>query len=395
MSVDVSAEPTEGGPADGAFGDAEADDDATGDGARPAPAPPSAARPTRRRARRRQHRVVAAIACGVIVLGAVLAFALSAPSRRAGVGHPAPVAAPGAVTCTIGFYVEALHDSNVGAGTFSADLWAWSLCPNSSRKPLDTVEFTNANSVSKTFATTTTERDGAQYSSVRVTGQFRHDFTLTRFPFDTQRLEVQFEDSSSDSTLLAYSPDVANTACSPHLNLDDWVVHGCALSIDSHTYPTTFGDPSVPRGTMYTYARGTLAIEAKRAAAVTEYVKSTSIIYPSVLLIIISFFLMTEATNTLGARMSTSGGALFSVALSMKALSSQLNADTRFTLMDGIGLLALLCVVFAGGVAMWSQRQLDHDVPFAHVRAASQRLGWATLVVFVALNSVMVWAALR
>jgi predicted small integral membrane protein len=113
------------------------------------------------------------------------------------------------------------------------------------------------------------------------------------------------------------------------------------------------------------------------------------------MLVIISFFLMTEATNTLGARMSTSGGALFSVALSMKALSSQLNADSHFTLMDGIGVAALVCVVFAGGVAMWCQRRLDAGAAFSHVRGVSQRLGWCTLAAFVALNSAMVWAAVR
>lgn len=387
MSVGVSAGPVEdeaaGLPPDAA---APPDDQAAG---------VPTARATHRRARRRRRRALAAVTCAAVAVAAVLALTLGAFRRHAATSDAAPVPGPGAVTCKIGVYVEALHDSNVNAGTFTADMWAWSLCPNAAVKPLDTVEFTNANSVSKTFATTTAEHDGSQYSSVRVTGQFRHDFALTRYPFDTQRLQVQFEDSSSDTALLAYSPDTANTACAPGLKLDDWAVDGCSLSVDSHGYSTTFGDPSVPHGTTYTYARGTLSIDAKRSAPVTEYLKSTSIIYPSVLLVIISFFLMTEATNTLGARMSTSGGALFSVALSMKALSSQLNADTHFTLMDGIGLAALVCVLFAGGVAMWCQRQLDHDVPFAHVRAMSQRLGWSTLAVFAALNAAMVWAALH
>jgi hypothetical protein len=302
---------------------------------------------------------------------------------------------PGALRCKVGFYVESLHDSNVAAGTFGADLWMWSVCPNASLRPLDSVEFTNANSISKSFSTTTAERDGSQYSSTRVTGVFRHSFTLARYPFDAQQLQVQFEDSNADASLLVYTPDTAGTACAPALALDDWAVHRCSLTVDGHAYRTTFGDPGAQPGTTYTYAQGTLSIDARRSGPVTEYLKSTSIIYPSVLLVIISFFLMTEATNTLGARMSTSGGALFSVALSMKALSSQLNADSHFTLMDGIGLAALACVVFAGAVAMWCQRQLDKDVRFSHVRAVSQRLGWSTLLVFLAANAAMVWAALR
>jgi hypothetical protein len=328
--------------------------------------------------------VIVAVAAG---LGARTSKAPSTPG-------PAAVA-PATVTCKMGFYVESLQDGNVTAGTFAADFWAWSVCPNGSVKPLDTIEFSSANSVEKSFASTTGESDGSEYSSMRVTGQFRHSYSLASYPFDRQRLEIPFEDSNADSTQFLYSPDLANTACAPHLNLDDWLVSRCSLRVDRHDYATNFGDPEVASGTVHSYGRGILAIAMTRSQPVTQYVKSTSIIYPSVLLIIISFFLMTEATNTLGARMSTAGGALFSVALSMKALSSQLNADSHFTLMDSIGLIALVAVVFAGGTAMWCQRRLDQGVAFARVRAASHRLGWSALAVFLTLNVVLIGLAVH
>jgi hypothetical protein len=371
-------------------------------------------RPGRRTfARRRRRRIVASV-LGAVALAVVVVFVL-APFRgaRTPVGGrslhgpgpstaPGPSAAPagppvpgGPVTCKVGFYVEALHDSNVTAGTFGADLWMWSVCPSPQIKPLDSVEFTNANTVTRSFSTSTAEPDGSVYASTRVIGQFRHTYVLTGYPFDHQHLVIQFEDSNADTSQLVYTPDTAGTACAPHATLDDWRVERCGLAVDTHTYPTSFGDPTAPPTASYSVSRGTLFVEAKRSEPWTEYLKSTSVIYPSVLLIIISFFLMTEATNTLGARMSTAGGALFSVALSMKALSSQLNADNHFTLMDAIGLAALVCVVFAGGSAMWCQRQLDRDVPFVHVRAVSHRLGWSALTVFLAVNSVLVWTAVR
>jgi hypothetical protein len=362
----------------------------TGDPAAPAaPATPS-----------RTHRRVRAVAAAVVALAAIAVSAwvslAPAPRPAATAGAPGGATGPaGALTCKVGFYVESLHDGNVSTGTFGADLWAWSVCPNSSLKPLDTIEFTNSNNIQKSFATSATERDGSEYTSMRVTGQFRHSYTLGSYPFDRQRLQVQFEDSSADSSQLIYAPDPTNTACAPRMNLDDWAVANCSLAVDRHEYATNFGDPEVASGALHAYARGTLTMSLTRSQSLTEYLKSTSIIYPSVLLIIISFFLMTEATNTLGARMSTAGGALFSVALSMKALSSQLNADSHFTLMDGIGLLALLCVVFAGGTAMWCQRRLDGGAAFGEVRTASHRLGWMTLGVFVCLNATLVGLAIR
>jgi hypothetical protein len=358
-------------------------------------APPQAA-PTPTAPARRRRRLAAGAFVLALGAGVVGAFALASTHASSPAGSLP--AAPGAVTCKVGFYVESLHDGNVTAGTFSADLWAWSVCPEGragSAKPLDTIEFTNADNVQKSFESTTTEQGGIVYSSARVTGQFRHTYQLGSYPFDRQRFVIQFEDTNSDSAQLAYSPDVANTGCAPHLTLEDWTVSSCSLSIDRHAYATNFGDPAEASGTLHIYDRGTLALSATRAQPVTEYLKSTSIIYPSVLLIMISFFLMTEATNTLGARMSTAGGALFSVALSMKALSSQLNADNHLTLMDGIGLLALACVVIAGGTAMWCQRRLDEEVSFAEVRAASHRLGWTVLGVFLALNGLLVALAVR
>ena len=352
----------------------------------PPPAPPEA--PRQRRPQRLL--VVLLVAATAAAIGAV---GLSSPHTPSPTDSLPP--APGAVSCKVGFYVESLHDGNVTAGTFSADLWAWSVCPAGSVKPLDTIEFTNANNVQKSFESTTSERNGTVYSSARVTGQFRHSYELAGYPFDRQHFEIQFEDTGADSAQLAYSPDEANTACAPHLSLEDWSVSRCSLSVDRHAYATNFGDPGEVSGTVHTYDRGTLIMASTRSQPVTEYLKSTSIIYPSVLLIIISFFLMTEATNTLGARMSTAGGALFSVALSMKALSSQLNADNHLTLMDGIGLLALACVVFAGGTAMWCQRRLDEGVEFAQVRTASHRLGWTVLAVFVAMNALLVALAVR
>ena len=216
-------------------------------------------------ARTRRRRAAGPVAC--VLLGALLVVVLLDASRR-GTNPPAPGAtsaprpAAGATTCTVGMFVESLHASNVTAGTFSADLWMWSVCPDGSHKPLDTVEFTNANSVGKSFLTTTKEPDGSQYTSMRVTGQFRHEYSLIGYPFDRQRLQVQYEDSGADSTQLMYAADTANTACAPRLSLDDWTVRRCSLQVDRHEYSTTFGDPAARPGTVYAYARGTLSIDA-------------------------------------------------------------------------------------------------------------------------------------
>jgi hypothetical protein len=53
----------------------------------------------------------------------------------------------------LGVYVTSMHDLDVSRKTVSADLWLWSVSPDAVR-PLDSVEFVNADSVSRSLAST-------------------------------------------------------------------------------------------------------------------------------------------------------------------------------------------------------------------------------------------------
>lgn len=96
----------------------------------------------------------------------------------AGGGHGSPVPAHvGPDHYQVGAYVTAIHDLNVAAGTFGADLWIWSVGTSPARDPLRTMEFVNADQVTERLENFT-EREGLYWRQRKITGRFRHDWVL-------------------------------------------------------------------------------------------------------------------------------------------------------------------------------------------------------------------------
>src|SRR5215212_8734459 len=92
----------------------------------------------------------------VVALAAALSWAGAAASAAA-----QDPAAP--VTCQVGAYLITVTAFDPAADTFHADFWLWSVCPNDARRPLETMEFINAEVVETRLASAT-PRDSAVWS---------------------------------------------------------------------------------------------------------------------------------------------------------------------------------------------------------------------------------------
>ena len=82
-----------------------------------------------------------------------LVVALAAALGWAGTAAPAAAQEPAApVTCQVGAYLITVTAFDPAADTFHADLWLWSVCPNGTRRPLETMEFVNAEEIETRLA---------------------------------------------------------------------------------------------------------------------------------------------------------------------------------------------------------------------------------------------------
>jgi hypothetical protein len=124
------------------------------------------------------------------------------------------------------------------------------------------MEFANADRV--TVDLETTERRGAVvWSQRRLTGTFRHDWDLRRFPFDRHSLEILLEEGAQEENALAYVADVANSGHSLRASVAGWRVAGMRVEVAPASYATNFGDPASPAqgGSRFTRLRAVLELE--------------------------------------------------------------------------------------------------------------------------------------
>jgi hypothetical protein len=110
------------------------------------------------------------------VIMAFLAGALSLAGSRAADAAPSmdgspvdiatrelkvPPTTPHSVeSCKVGAFVTSIHRVDPPSGTFGADMWLWSVCATPKRKPLDTMEFFNAQKAVKSLPSQNPRTEG-------------------------------------------------------------------------------------------------------------------------------------------------------------------------------------------------------------------------------------------
>ena len=123
---------------------------------------------------------------GLVTLVLLALFAVTPGPAR---GQPAAGASP--AVCRIGVNIEDLYDFDLARETFGAVLWLWSLCPSADPAPLETIDFRTAMpGLQLGELRSTPVGDGGLYQYRRVQGTFRHDWDMSRYPFDRQRLMI-------------------------------------------------------------------------------------------------------------------------------------------------------------------------------------------------------------
>ena len=238
-----------------------------------------------------------------------LVVALAAALGWAGTATPAAAQEPAApVTCQVGAYLITVTAFDPEADTFDADLWLWSVCPNGTRRPLETMEFVNAEEIAERLASEVPV-GSAVWSQHKVRGTFRHDWDERAYPFDHHTLEIVLEEGVEDAAHFRYEPDTADTAYDPALRLPGWTITGFALTPSLAHYPTDFGDPAQSTGTGSDYSRLTLVIELARAD-LASFFKLTAVVYAAFVLSLGAYVMHLESPNILGAQLGLLAGAL-------------------------------------------------------------------------------------
>lgn len=305
-------------------------------------------------------------------------------------GSPAADGSAAPATCRVGLALESVHNIDLDNGTTAADFWIWSVCPDDRFEPLTTMQFVNANSVDMNIEEGAVV-DGVFWNYARVSGTFRLEWDLTRFPFDRQVFLIVMEDTANVAADFAYEADPSDPIPETDPRIPDWRIVGSELEASTQTYRTTYGDPSNPDGST-DYSQLVLTVTFERDDLM-GFFKLTFVVYIAFLISLLSYFLNLDNPTMLTARMSIISGTLFAVAVSMRTATSTLSTEEGLTLVDKIHLAALVAILIDAVAALVTQRLIENEYPAAKVTRFNRIIMVVVVVGFVVVNAWLIGRA--
>jgi hypothetical protein len=291
-----------------------------------------------------------------------------------------PADAGGPETCRVGVNVEELYDLNLASDTFGAVLWLWSLCPSARLAPLGTVALPTGNDLD--FGELRGRRAGeaGYYQYRRVQGTFRHDWDMSHYPFDRQRLVIPIDDTDLGSSAVLFEPDIESSFLSDEIRTrwDEWDISDLSLKATISEEASTYGLPEAQR---VGYARLEAAIVLKRTHLLT-FLKLTTGVFAATLIALLSL-LVDPRGGSFGTKLAVLAGALFGVLLSLRAADAFIGDASRLTLVSKIHLVALVLIIVIALIEFLEQRRIDLGRP---VRYPNWPLVAATAAIYVIAN---------
>ena len=336
----------------------------------------------------------------LLALIAVLAIPLGLPASAHANPGPGPAPVPGPDIVTVGVYINDLQDIELSSENFTADIYLWMKWKNPKIDPSTTIESMNSQGYQNTTSSPTGGLageltyqsdtgasapvdlpDGSKYQVFRFQGVFSRSMSLKKYPFDTQILEMVFEDKLSDSSQLQYVPDTNPVSIndSGSMTIPGYVFGKPSLQVVGHKYPTNFGDPRADPNTPY--SRIVVALPVTRD--VLPYL--VKIILPIFIVVLI-----TALIYLLPARLEESRTDIGVVAM-LTLVALQWNSDSSLpsveylTLMDVVYLISMVYVLAAMAYAVLASRRNRAEMAEALTVSMDRRVGIISLVAYNAI----------
>jgi hypothetical protein len=301
----------------------------------------------------------------------------AARSQPAGGGAPA--------TCRIGINIEELYDLDLAADTFGAVLWLWSLCPSAQPAPLETIALPTGSSLDLGELRGSPAGEAGHYQYRRVQGTFRHDWDMSHYPFDVQRLVIPIDESDLGSSVVVFEPDIESSFLSDAIRseLEEWSISDLALEASVDEVPSTYGLPDAqPEG----YARLEAAVVLERAHLLT-FLKLTAGVFAAALIALLTLFMDPRDGGAFSSRLGVLAGVLFGILLSMRAADAFIGDATRLTLVSNIHLVGLALIVVIAASSLIERRRIERG---HRVRYPDWPLVAATAALYVLTNLALV-----
>jgi hypothetical protein len=298
---------------------------------------------------------------GFVALVPLVLLALMPGAARA-----QPAASVDPVVCRVGVNLEDLYDFDPARETFGATLWLWTLCPSADPAPLATIAFRTAlPGLELGDVRSTPVGDGRLYQYRRVQGTFRHDWDMSRYPFDRQRLVIPFDESDLGAGAVIFEADIESSALAPELppRLHGWQIS--ALAVRASVAPEATVD-GWPGKASLGYARLEADVDLQRTSGFLAFIKVTLGVFAAALIAVLILFLDPRDKGTFSTKLFLLVSVLFAVLLNLRAADALFGDVARPTLITDIHLVVVVLIVAMALLALRERQRLERDLPIRH-----------------------------
>ena len=320
---------------------------------------------------------------------------LLAAAGAVGLGTAAPAQAqesPDKVT--IGFYVNDVQDIDLASNSFTVDFYMWMRWKNPKIQPWLTIEPMNSNARENSTSSSTggvagkplydeplDMPDGSKYMAMRYQGVFSKEYDLERYPFDTQKLLLTFEDQDLVAGELQYVPDSTPVAITGNVSIPGYLVGPMSVSVVPNQYPTNFGDLTAPPNVSYSRVVVTIPMERD----VLPYL--VKLMLPIFIVVLITSLIYVIPVRLEEARAGIGVTAMLTIVALQWSTDASLPSVEYLTMLDLIYILAMFYVLIAMGYTVMASRRNNQDAAEAILTQLDRRVGITALLVYIGLTA--------
>jgi hypothetical protein len=239
---------------------------------------------------------------------------------------------------SFGAFINDIYALDIKSGTAEVDVDLWVLS-DSQTDWLNRLEVKNG-LIEERSAEVKKLINGKYYISERLKIKLTQDFNLSRFPVDTQRVSLFFQDSFLGRDDLVFVPDAKNSRCSSELSIHGWNIGDLEIFEKPRVYKTNFGDTSLG-SKKHEFSRIVVACPMERDGY-GYFLKLFSTIFLAAFVAYLGFFINPE---DLDPRFGLGIGGIFAVMASNFVLTAMLPETGEVTFIEAT-LFASIAMIF-------------------------------------------------
>ncbi len=233
-------------------------------------------------------------------------------------------------TVKVGFFITNLYDFDIANDAFTAEFWLWTNYKNKklSFKSSPEVKGSKKAEFSNFLLE---EKDGIQWAQKKCKTTHVQDWDVKKFPFDSQKLKIQFEESSLPSSSLIYKIDALNTRIDSQLVFSNWQIDSMVSRDLINTSNTTYGDPSLTGSSSYAGIESVIYISRK--SSLMLLFKLMTGLFVAFLISLLVFMIPSSDSQS---RIGLAVGGLFAAVGNKYIVESIVPISTQNTLIDNL-----------------------------------------------------------